>query len=248
MLLRSPAPTYAQLVLDRVDHRSSAPRTRRFPLLDMAGPSLDRTHPASRRSRCRRRPPRRRPAGSDGTNTPTSGDRRRAHGRDDPTRPHPMFGAEGPSAGTAAVSRQIAVGHPSVGRSGPASRGVVAAHIPQMPHFIRFDEGRRRARGTTPPSSLRRLRPGPLHWLGPLDGPLPPCRLAGNVGSPDAALRRVVAARGESSMEATVAAGCTHGLVLGDTGSTPSPSPHRTPLEAVQMCVASASASPTSRS
>ena len=113
--------------------------------------------------------------------------RRRAHGRDDPTRPHPMFGAEwtvgwdggGPGIAVWDTTKAWdAAGQP---------RGVVAAHIPQMPHFIRFDEVAA-GRGTTPPSSrcplLRarphRLRPGlgrqGLHRAAPGRGTPPPHR------------------------------------------------------------------------
>ena len=50
-----------------------------------------------------------------------------------------------------------------------------------------------------------------------------PLRAGERLRLTEAALRRVIAARGESSMEATVATGLrTHGAVLGDTGSTPS--------------------------
>ena len=70
---RSPAPTPAPSSCWTVaDHRSSAPR----PAASCSGRGRCRSRSStrSRRSRCRRRPPRRRPAGERGTNTPTSGD------------------------------------------------------------------------------------------------------------------------------------------------------------------------------
>jgi len=104
-------------------------------------------------------------------------------------------------------------------------RGVVAAHIPQMPHFIRFDEVAAGRVNHAAFFALPRYGPGRTGYARASDGKdsTVPLRAGERLRLTDAALRRVVAARGESSMEATVATGLrTHGAVLGDTGSTPS--------------------------
>lgn len=104
-------------------------------------------------------------------------------------------------------------------------RGVVAAHIPQMPHFIRFDEVAAGRVNHAAFFALPRYGPGHTGYARSSDGKdsTVPLRAGERLRLTEAALRRVIAARGESSMEATVATGLrTHGAVLGDTGSTPS--------------------------
>ena len=132
-------------------------------------------------------------------------------------------------------------------------RGVVAAHIPQMPHFIRFDEV---AAGRSEPRRLLRparcYGPGRTGYARASDGKdsTVPLRAGNASASPTLHSDGVVAARGESSMEATtVATGLrTHGAVLDDTGSTPSFIATQDPAGSSSDGVASASASPTSRS
>ena len=93
-------------------------------------------------------------------------------------------------------------------------RGVVAAHIPQMPHFIRFDEVAAGRVNHAAFFALPRYGPGHTGYARSSDGKdsTVPLRAGERLRLTEAALRRVIAARGESSMEATVATGLrTHG-------------------------------------
>ena len=129
-------------------------------------------------------------------------------------------------------------------------RGVVAAHIPQMPHFIRFDEV---AAGRVNPRRLLRLpATGRPHWLRPGLGRQGLHRAApGRERSASPTLHSDVSSQLEASRrwKRRSPPGCgTHGAVLGDTGSTPSFIATRDPAGSRPAGVASASASPTSKS